>query len=241
VTALDRFGKYLVARLDDGSRLVLHLGMTGQVFASGVSSVRLRLRAPARAARSAEAQPARPDAHTHLRLAFADPGPQVWLRDVRKLGKALWLPPGAASPRLERLGADALAVRGADLHRASRGRRVAVKSLLLDQGVIAGVGNIYADEALHRARVRPTRPAGRLTRLECERIAAALRSVLTRAIATGGSTVNDFVAPDGRDGAYQDEHDVYAREGQPCRACGASIRRVVIGQRSAHYCRRCQR
>jgi formamidopyrimidine-DNA glycosylase len=239
--ALERRGKYLVARLDDGSRLVLHLGMTGQLFSSAATSPRL-LRASARAILAPEAQ-ARftPDEHTHLRLRFADDGPEVWMRDSRKFGKVLWLAPGASDERLDRLGPDALAASGAALFAASRGRRVAVKSLLLDQAVLAGVGNIYADEALFGAGVRPTRAAGRVTRAEWERIAAELRRVLARSIETGGSSISDYLAPDGSDGAYQDERRVYDRAGAPCPACATPIRRVVVGARSSHYCPRCQR
>lgn len=237
--ALERRGKYLVARLDDGSRLVLHLGMTGQLFSSAVSSPRL-LRASMRAARCG-GRGFTPDEHTHLRLRFVDAGPEIWMRDARKFGKVLWLAPGASDERLERLGPDALAADGAALFAASRGRRVALKSFLLDQAVLAGVGNIYADEALFDARVRPARAAGRVTRAEWERIAAALRRVLARAIETGGSSIRDYVGPDGRDGAYQDERRVYDRAGAPCPACAAPIRRRVIGARSSHYCPRCQR
>jgi formamidopyrimidine-DNA glycosylase len=116
-----------------------------------------------------------------------------------------------------------------------------VKNLLLDQSVLAGVGNIYADEALFGAGVRPTRPAGRVTRAECKRIADALRRVLLRSIETGGSSISDYIAPDGADGAYQDERRVYARTGEPCPSCFTPVKRIVLGQRSAHYCPRCQR
>jgi len=237
---LERVGKYLVAPLDDGRRLVLHLGMTGQLFAEGVSSVRL-LSATVRAALAPEEQRAfAPDAHTHLRLAFEDRGPALIFRDVRKFGKVLLLEPGEKTVRLERLGVDALRASGAELYAAARKRTAPIKNLLLDQSVIAGAGNIYADEALFLTGVRPTRGARRLTRRQCDALATALQRVLRRSIETGGSSISDYVAPDGRDGAYQDERRVYAREGQPCHACGTQIRRVVIGQRSAHYCPRCQ-
>jgi formamidopyrimidine-DNA glycosylase len=240
VAALGRRGKYLIAELDDGSRLVLHLGMTGQLFSSAATSVRL-LSASARAALSPEAQCLFvPDEHTHLQLRFRDRAPEVWLRDVRKFGKVLWLAPGQRSPRLDRLGVDALELDGARLFAASRRRQVAIKSLLLDQAAIAGVGNIYADEALFCAGVRPTRRAGRVSRAEAGRIAEALRAVLRRSIETGGSSISDFVAPDGRDGAYQDERCVYARTGEPCPRCRTPIRRRTIVQRSAHYCPHCQ-
>jgi len=241
VEKLERRGKYLIAALDDASRLLLHLGMTGQLFSSAVTSPRL-LRASARAILAPEAQERfTPDEHTHLRIAFADGGAEVWMRDTRKFGKVQWLAPGEPSERLDRLGADALGATGAQLFAASRQRTVAIKNLLLDQAVLAGTGNIYADEALFGAGVRPTRAAHRVTRAECDRIAAALVRVLLRSIETGGSSISDYVAPDGSDGAYQDERRVYARTGEPCPACGAAIRRRVIGQRSAHFCPSCQK
>jgi formamidopyrimidine-DNA glycosylase len=241
VKSLGRHGKYLVAWLDDGRRLVLHLGMTGQLFGSGAASVRL-LSAARRAALSPQAQLAfRPDAHTHLRLVFEDGGPEVLFRDVRKFGKVLLLEEEQPCERLDRLGPDALAASGPLLHAAARRRHTAVKNLLLDQSVFAGVGNIYADEALFLAGLRPTRRADRLTRVECVRLAEALRRVMARAIETGGSSISDYVAPDGADGAYQVERQVYAREGEPCPRCGTPIRRQVIGQRSSHFCPRCQR
>lgn len=241
IAALDRAGKYLVAAFDDGARLLLHLGMTGQLFSSEAASVRL-LSATARASLSPEAQSGfEPDAHTHLRLWLEGQSVRVYFRDVRKFGKVQWIAPGEANARLDRLGPDALSVTGELLFRASRGRRVAIKSMLLDQSLIAGVGNIYADEALFYARVRPGRAAKRVTHRECDEIAAALRKVLTRSIETGGSSISDYVAPDGADGGYQDERRVYGRTGEPCLDCGESIRRKIVGQRSTHYCSRCQR
>jgi formamidopyrimidine-DNA glycosylase len=218
--ALGRVGKYLVAHLDGGERLLLHLGMTGQVFQLGALG---------------------PDRHTHLRLGFDDRGPDVLFRDARKFGRVQLLRPGQSSARLDRLGPDALAIRGQALCAALRGRKAPIKALLLDQAVLAGVGNIYADEALFLAGVRPSRPGGRVRREECDRLAVAIRRVLRRAIAAGGSSISDYVQPDGTLGAYQDARHVYGREGEPCPRCGTRIRRRVIGQRSAHYCPRCQR
>ena len=241
LVSLERIGKYLLVGLDDGRRLLLHLGMSGQLFTGGASSARL-LSASTRASLAPEAQTSfRPDAHTHLRLEFDDGGPELLFRDVRKFGKVRLLAKGASDPRLDRLGVDALDVTGARLFAATRGRRVAVKSVLLAQDVIAGVGNIYADEALFAAGIRPRRAAGRLTRRECDSLARAIRKVLLRSIETGGSSISDYLAPDGADGAYQDERRVYARGGEPCLVCGTSIRRIVIGARSSHYCPRCQR
>jgi formamidopyrimidine-DNA glycosylase len=223
VTDLTRVGKYLLALLDDGSRLLLHLGMTGQLrVAEGASGMRRR------------------DPHVHLVLLFDDAGPAVTFRDARKFGKVQWLAPGARSARLERLGVDALGVRAADLRAATGTRRAAIKSVLLDQSVLAGVGNIYADEALFLAGIRPMRAARRLTHADCERLARALRRVLREAIRKGGSSISDYVRPDGSGGAYQDRHRVYGRAGASCVRCRERIRRVVLGARSTCYCPRCQ-
>ena len=241
VKALVRRGKYLLAEIDGGAQLLLHLGMTGQLFSGGVASVRL-LSAAARASLAPEQQRRfEPDLHTHLRLSFLDEGPEIFFRDVRKFGKVQLLAPGEASERLARLGVDALELTGNALFDSTRGRVVTIKSLLLDQAVVAGAGNIYADEALFLASVRPTRRAQRVKRDECERIAAQLKRVLLRSIETGGSSISDYVSPDGSDGAYQDERRVYARTGEPCQQCSTRIKRIVIGQRSAHYCASCQK
>ena len=238
---LERVGKYLLAEIEGGGRLLLHLGMTGQLFADGVSSMRL-LSATRRASLAPdEQQRFEPDRHTHLRFEFADRGPGVLFRDVRKFGKVQLLAPGERSARLDKLGTDALAITGEALFAATRGRSAAIKTLLLDQAIVAGTGNIYADEALFLAAVRPRRRAGRVTREECERIASGVRQVMLRSIETGGSSISDYVAPDGSDGAYQDERRVYARTGEPCSVCGSAIRRSVLGQRSAHWCPSCQR
>ena len=163
------------------------------------------------------------------------------MRDVRKFGKVLLLESGEEHPRLARLGVDALELEGRTLFAASRGRRVAVKALLLDQSIATGIGNIYADEALFRARLRPTRRAGSLALRDCDALADAVRAVLRRSIETGGSSIRDYVAPDGADGAYQDERMVYARTGRECHVCGSRIRRSVIAQRSTHHCPKCQK
>jgi formamidopyrimidine-DNA glycosylase len=240
VTELNRHGKYLLAELDDGHRLLLHLGMTGQLFSSAVTSVRLfsaktRGSLPPEAIREFKA-----DAHTHLSLHFRDGGPSVLFRDVRKFGKVLLLEAGADDPRLEKLGVDALSAKGKTLFEAARARKIPIKTLLLDQGVIAGIGNIYADEALFLAKVRPGRSARRVTARECDAIVAAAKRVMMRSIATGGSSISDYVSPDGSDGGYQNERKVYARKALPCLVCGTPIRRVVIATRSTHYCPECQ-
>jgi len=240
-SGLERRGKYLLARLDDGAQLIIHLGMTGQLFSSEAASPRL-LSATARSALAPDAQLRfEPDRHTHLRIHFEDAGPVVYMRDVRKFGKLLLLGAGERHARIERLGPDALGVDGAQLFAASRKRRTPAKALLLDQSTIAGVGNIYADEALFYAGVRPGRSAARLTRRECDALAAAIVRVMTRSIETGGSSISDYVAPDGSDGAYQDERRVYALTGKPCSVCGTPIKRKWVAQRGTHYCPECQR
>lgn len=236
VQKLERHGKYLLARLDSGATLLLHLGMTGQLFGEGAKSARL-LRVAERGGNAGFS----PDAHTHVQLEFADGGPRVFFRDVRKFGKVLLVAAGKSDARLDKLGIDALKAEGAHLHEAARARKIPIKTLLLDQGVIAGIGNIYADEALFLAEVRPKRPANKVTREECVTIVAAAQQVMRRSIQTGGSSISDYVNPDGSDGGYQNERRVYGREGEPCPRCGTAIVRVVIATRSSCYCPSCQR
>lgn len=253
IESLTRHGKYLIAVLDDTSRLFLHLGMTGQLFTASTRSVRLlsasngsRAEAPRASTRGGALTPERqdafaPDVHTHLALGFEDANDDVLFRDVRKFGKVRWLPGGASDPRLDKLGPDALTVTGPLLFAATRSRKTALKTVLLDQEVIAGVGNIYADEALFRAKIRPSRSARTLTRKEAELLAAEIRAVLLRSIETGGSSISDYVQPNGSDGQYQNERRVYARKGEPCYVCGTLIKRIVLAARSTHYCPKCQK
>jgi formamidopyrimidine-DNA glycosylase len=241
VVQLQRLGKYLLAELDDGARLLLHLGMTGQLFTASARSVRLLSGTRAGSLDPDEQPGFTPDSHTHLVLRFADGGEDVLFRDVRKFGKVRWLAQDSKDARLDKLGPDALTATGARLFEVSRGRKTAIKSLLLDQEALAGVGNIYADEALFRAGIRPGRAARSVTRQECERLAECVRAVLLRSIETGGSSISDYVQPDGTDGAYQNERRVYARTKEPCLVCQTSIKRIVIGQRSTHYCPTCQK
>lgn len=226
--ALTRHGKYLLAELDDGSRLLCHLGMTGQLYTS---------------TRAEGEQLARTDPHVHLVLIVRRPQQReraVVFRDPRKFGKVQWLGPGTSSSRLEKMGPDALGVDPRALHVALAQRSIPIKTALLDQGVLAGVGNIYADEALFLAQLHPLRPAQSLTLEECRRLVACLRRVLRASIRAGGSTISDFRGADGAPGRYQQNHRVYGREHDPCPRCGAPVSRIVLGQRSAHFCPRCQ-
>jgi formamidopyrimidine-DNA glycosylase len=241
IESLARHGKYLIAVLDDTSRLFLHLGMTGQLFTASTRSVRL-LTSTRGGALTPEGQAAfAPDLHTHLALGFEDAKDDVLFRDVRKFGKVRWLPGGASDPRLDKLGPDALTVTGTLLFAATRSRTTALKTVLLDQEVIAGVGNIYADEALFRAKLRPSRSARTITKKQADLLADEVRAVLLRSIETGGSSISDYVQPNGSDGQYQNERRVYARKGEPCYVCGTAIKRIVLGARSTHYCPKCQK
>jgi formamidopyrimidine-DNA glycosylase len=241
IQKLERLGKYLLGRLDDGSSLLLHLGMTGQLFGEGAQSKRL-MRASERGSKATgKPRGFSADEHTHLTLEFADRGPRVFFRDVRKFGKVLLIEPGATDARLEKLGVDALVATGAELFAAARARKIPIKSLLLDQAVIAGIGNIYADEALFLANVSPKRVARRVSAEECAAIVVGAQKVMRRSIQTGGSSISDYVNPDGSDGGYQHERRVYGREDEPCPTCSTPIRRFVIGQRSSHFCPTCQR
>ena len=220
VVAVERQGKYLLLPLSGGRRLLLHLGMSGQIFGNAEFV---------------------PDRHTHLTLELGGKGAQLYFRDPRRFGRVILLEPGASHERLERLGPDALGLEGPLLHRALQSRSIPIKVALLDQSVTAGIGNIYADEALHRAGIVPTRAAREVSPARCTRLALAVREVLEAAIERGGSTISDFRHPDGSHGSFQSEHRVYGREGQPCGNCGSPILRLVLGQRSCCYCPRCQR
>jgi formamidopyrimidine-DNA glycosylase len=229
VQEITRAGKYLLFCLDDGSRLLLHLGMTGQL---------LLVEARSSGKRGPDFIS---DIHTHLCLGFGRGRPTLCFRDMRRFGMVALLEPGRSCARLQRLGPDALRVTGSRLFSLTRKRRIAIKSLLLDQSVLAGYGNIYADEALFRAGIRPTTPCSRLSPLQCALLVREGKRVMRRAIAAGGSSISDFRHPDGNPGRYQQQHRVYGRQGQPCSSCGAAVVRAVMGGRSAHYCPRCQR
>ncbi len=177
----------------------------------------------------------------------ARPGPytRAWFRldrgslaydDPRQFGRIEW---GAA--RAENLGPEPFAITPGEFHRLLAGRRTAIKPLLLNQRFLAGVGNIYADESLFRARIHPRAVARRLSRTRAQRLHTAIVEVLNEAIARGGSSVSDYVDAEGRAGTFQEEHRVYGRKGLPCLACGAPIRRIELAQRGTHYCPRCQR
>lgn len=239
---LDRVGKLLILELD-ASTLLVHLGMTGQ----------LTLRDPSRADEPFRRHPVTglertrqhaPDAHTHL-LLHLDDGSCLCYRDVRKFGR-WWLYPRQAArsyPPLERLGPDPLTpeYRWEDFERALAGTRRAVKAVLLDQSVLAGVGNIYADEALFAAGIRPSRRADRLSRAARRRLFEAVPRVLRQAIEGRGTTFSDYRDARGEPGTHQEALAVYGRGGQPCPACGQALVRSTVAGRTSTWCPRCQK
>ena len=218
-----RRGKYLWLALDGGG-LLLHLGMSGSLAFSS--------------------EPAEPGAHDHFDLA-TDRG-LLRLTDPRRFGAVVWSPAvdaGPAARLLAGLGLEPFdaAFTGAHLHAALQRRRVAVKTALLAGDIVVGAGNIYACEALFAAGIDPRARSDALGRLRCERLAAAIRATLSKAVALGGSTLRDFRDAHGMAGAFQSQAAVYGRAGLPCIACGTPIRRIVQAQRSTYFCPRCQR
>ena len=230
--SVHRTGKHIVCELSapdaplataqssaPAAQWIVHLGMTGRLLVT---------------------TPAAPVApHTHARLSLAS-GRELRFVDPRRFGRLefrdLGRGEGFAGP-----GAEPLTIDEKEFASLFRGRRLAIKAALLNQKLLSGVGNIYADESLFRAGIRPRRAAGRLTRADLAGLRAALREVLEHAIRLGGSSVSDYVDAEGAKGFFQLEHCVYQRTGEPCRRCKTPIRKIVVGGRSTHYCPQCQR
>lgn len=209
----------LAATAKHDSQWIVHLGMTGRLLVT------------------AHENPVAP--HTHARVTLQS-GLELRFVDARRFGRlafrVLSHDGGFDAP-----GAEPLKIGATEFAALFRGRRMAIKAALLNQNLMSGVGNIYADESLFRAGIRPRRMAGRLKKDELDRLRAALREVLQRAIKKGGSSVSDYVDADGVRGFFQLEHRVYQRTGQPCLECKTPIRRTVVAGRSTHYCPACQR
>lgn len=217
--SVERRGKYLLFPLDDGHTWIVHLRMTGALVHSSAGAVEDRF----------------------LRARFRlDDGCHLYYRDVRKLGR-MWVVADPAQV-VGKLGPEPLSegLSAAALLAALRGRRAPIKALLLDQGTLAGLGNIYADEALHEAAISPLRPAGSLTPEEAERLCQAIRRVLAGATRHGGTSFWAYLDARGERGQHQLHVRVYRRQGQPCPRCGAAVARVRVGGRSCHYCPACQ-
>lgn len=226
VTALRRRAKYLLidAPGPSGSGgLLVHLGMSGSLrICPGAAPLRT---------------------HDHVDLLL-DSGLHLRFNDPRRFGIFSWCDdPFESHPLLQGLGPEPLGpdFNGAYLHRRGQGLRVAVKNFLMNARVVVGVGNIYASEALFLAGIHPVRAAGRISLARYERLVAATRAVLEKAIQQGGTTLRDFTAPDSQPGYFAQDLQVYDRAGEPCLACGGEIRRRVIGQRSTYYCIVCQK
>ncbi|HET7555504.1 MAG TPA: bifunctional DNA-formamidopyrimidine glycosylase/DNA-(apurinic or apyrimidinic site) lyase [Gaiellaceae bacterium] len=225
IRAVDRRGKYLVLRFESGRALLIHLRMTGSL-----------LHVPAGTAAGA-------DPYRRATVGLDD-GSQVVYRDVRRFGTWLLAEPDEVEPYLDaRLGREPLAQafttrRLAD---ALQGRRAPVKAAILDQRRLAGVGNIYADEALWRARVHPLRSAGELAEHELRALHRGIRAALNAGIARQGATLRDYRTPDGRSGRMQHEFKVYGREGEPCERCGRPIEKIRAAGRGTWFCPHCQR
>ena len=228
VRTLERRGKYLLAALDRGSTLLIHLGMTG----------RFEIEAVGRAAAQGPAK------HAHV-VFETDRGAVITFHDARRFGFMELIEGGALEARLAGLGPEPMgeAFDRVWLEAAFAGRRQGPKSLLLDQSVIAGLGNIYVCEALYRAHISPTEPAGAIGRKALERLVTAIRSVLAEAIAKGGSTLRDFSAADGSLGYFQHSFAVYDREHEPCLTpgCRGVVRRIVQSGRATFFCPVCQK
>lgn len=222
VQSVGRRGKFLEIGLDDGQVMVAHLGMSGRWSIDGEADV----------------------PHTHF-TAWMDDGSSIRFIDPRTFGfVAVYDEDDLLSSGLARLGPDAWADPPAAGELADRfaGRTAPIKALLLDQGPIAGLGNIYADEALHRARIHPLTAGGELSVEDCRRLLDATTDVLDAAIAKGGTTLDDlaYLLPDGQAGENMTQLLVYGREGEPCETCGTPIERLVVRARSTHFCPSCQ-
>ena len=222
IRRVERRGKYLLIDCGSGT-LIVHLGMSGRLWLVEAS-------VPA-------------GAHDHFDLVLEN-GSAVRLRDPRRFGLVLWQRGNALKHTLlSAIGPEPLSAEfdGASLYEATRGRAAAIKPVLMDSHVVAGVGNIYASEALFRAGINPRIPARRLGRARCAVLVETLRETLDAAISKGGSTLRDYVGGDGRAGYFQNEHLVYGRCGEPCLKCGATVKEIRQGQRSTFYCPSCQR
>jgi len=236
IVSVHRTGKHIVVELGSSvdeikagashgktaeiaAQWIVHLGMTGRLLVT-----------------TPEAPVAK---HTHARLTLAS-GRELRFVDPRRFGRLefrdLRKSLGFTGP-----GAEPLTIGAEAFASLFHGRKLAIKAALLNQTLLAGVGNIYADEGLFRAGIRPRRRAGQLTRVELEKLRRALRKVMEHAIKLGGSSVSDYVDAEGVRGFFQLEHCVYQRTGDPCRTCGNAIKRIVVAGRSTHYCAHCQR
>ncbi len=214
IAAIKRYGKFIVVTLGGGGYLLIHLGMTGRLLLGGEVGK-----------------------HTHAIFTF-DRGALLF-DDPRQFGCIQLSEEFPA--RVARLGPEPLEIEFDAFAAALKRRKTRVKPLLLNQAFLRGVGNIYADEALHRAGIHPLALASRLTAARARRLFDGVVEVLREAIDAGGSSISDYVDAEGRAGFFQFSHRVYQRTGEPCGACGTPIRRILVAQRSSHFCPKCQK
>lgn len=238
VEALERRAKYLILRLSQDC-LLIHLRMTGQMLMQEAQAEALVL--PFTYYRRALLE--LPDKHTHLKLDFSG-GLQLFFRDIRKFGRVELLTPSELNrhPGLLKLGVEPLgeAYTWKHFHALLKGSRP-IKAFLLDQTQIAGLGNIYVDEALFAAGILPTRATESLKKAEAQRLFKAIPQILQQAIASGGTTLKDYLHPDGQGGEHKEDLQVYGRSKAPCLRCGERIEKMVVAQRGTHYCPQCQK
>jgi formamidopyrimidine-DNA glycosylase len=222
IEAVRRRAKYLLMDTDAGDSALLHLGMSGMLRVLPADT-------PV-------------GAHDHVDLAL-DSGRVLRFTDPRRFGSLLWQPAGTEHELLRGLGPEPLsdAFDGDWLFARSRGRSAPVKTFLMDQKIVVGVGNIYAAESLFRAGISPLRAAGKVSRERYAALAGAVRDILAYAITRGGTTLRDFLSPDGAPGYFEQELAVYGRGGEACPGCGGPLREASIGQRASVWCPRCQR
>lgn len=214
IASIKRHGKFILMALQGGGYLIVHLGMTGRLLLGG-----------------------EPGKHTHAILTL-DRGVLLY-DDSRQFGFIAYS--REIPDRVSKLGPDALEVSFEDFAAALKRRKTRIKALLLNQEFLRGLGNIYADEALFRGGIHPLAIASRLRGERARRLHEGIVAVLGEAIAAGGSSISDYVDAQGRKGFFQMEHRVYQRTGEACDTCGAAIRRILVAQRSSHFCPKCQK
>jgi formamidopyrimidine-DNA glycosylase len=229
IRAVERYGKFLLLRLANGgettkpgeeSALLVHLGMTGLLMPRLVSEPHAK--------------------HTHV-VMLLDDGRELRYIDARRFGRMAYLAGEGLQAELRRFGADPLESGLEEFAKSIQGRRARIKALLLDQHVLRGVGNIYADESLWKAKIHPAHLGARLERAQVEKLYRALQEILHKAIALRGSSISDFLDAEGLPGDYQRHHRVYDREGKACARCKTPIRRVIVAGRSSYFCPNCQK
>lgn len=229
ILAVERYGKFMLLRLSESEdsqadkeegALLVHLGMTGMLFPQAAHEPQRK--------------------HTHV-IVQLDDGRELRYVDPRRFGRMVYLAGENLREELRRFGADPLEAGPEEFVRRIRARRARIKALLLDQHVLRGVGNIYTDESLWKAKIHPAQLGARLTNDQVKQLYDALQNVLHKAIALRGSSISDFLDADGLPGEYQRHHRVYGREGKRCSRCKTPIRRVIVAGRSSYYCPNCQR